>query len=112
MARGTAAKVGDRFTNANGYTYEKTEDRSWIAVHVLIAEEKLGRKLREGERASFKDGDRSNLDPDNIVVKVRLGKKSPRARLAVVNAMIQDHREQLEILEEEKKELETQIAAL
>ena len=86
MARGTAAKVGDRFTNANGYTYEKTEDRSWVGVHILIAEEKLGRKLREGERASFVDGDRSNLNPDNIVVKTRSDKKSPRARLAEVTA--------------------------
>jgi hypothetical protein len=112
MARGRIAVIGDRFTNGNGYTYEKVLERGWIAVHILVAEEKLGRRLREGERATFVDGDRSNLHPDNISVKTRSDKKSPRARLAEINALIQDHREQLEILEEERKSLETQIATL
>jgi hypothetical protein len=42
----------------------------WRLKHHLVAEEKLGRPLVEGERVYFIDGDNRNFDPDNIKVKM------------------------------------------
>lgn len=62
------SKVGDTNISANGYSYTKTE-QGWRLTHHLIAEEKLGRPLHEGERVYFVDNDRTNLDPDNVEVR-------------------------------------------
>lgn len=90
MPRGRAAEVGTETVNANGYTQVKTEDRGWVGKHTLILEEKLGRKLRPGERAYFRDGDKSNLHPDNIVHSETRSKKSIKARIAKLQAEIED----------------------
>lgn len=62
------SKVGDTNVSANGYSYTKTED-GWRLTHHLIAEQKLGRRLRDGERVYFRDNDRTNLDVDNVEVR-------------------------------------------
>jgi len=86
VARGIAANVGDERVSKNGYLYRKTE-YGWELVHRIMAETKLGRKLHDNEYATFGDGDRTNLDPKNIVVRVR-GRSSIRRRLAALDARI------------------------
>ncbi len=102
MARGEIKKVGDRFTNKNGYTYEKTKD-GWVAVHILLAEAQLGRALKLEERAIFKDGDRRNIDPSNIEVIVKYYKQSLQAKLVRVEETIRE-------LKAQAQELRDQIA--
>lgn len=102
MPRGQAQPIGAKFVNQNGYAHTKTED-GWVADHVLIAEQNLGRKLRPNEYAKFQDGDRTNLDPSNIVVRTRGDAKSPQARLAAVEARIEE-------LQAEADELRKEIA--
>jgi hypothetical protein len=110
MPRGSKSVVGDRFTNANGYTYEKT-DNGWEALHKLIAERKLGRPLKTSERVYFKDSNRRNIDPDNIGVKVKLSSSS-KARLALVEAKIADLKDQLKAYEEEAEKLHKKLASI
>lgn len=66
--RGSRSEVGATKVAKNGYHYTKTEDR-WRLTHHIIAEENLGRKLTADERVVFIDGDRTNLDLDNISVR-------------------------------------------
>lgn len=96
MARGKKSKVGDTRWSANGYHYTRTEV-GWELTHRLIAEDKLGRVLTPEERARFLDGDRTNLDPDNIdVYEIRqASKEKKRARL---EARIEELQAQLEEL--------------
>jgi len=89
MARGTAKQIGDTFKNANGYTYEKTE-KGWEPLHRLIAERRLGRSLKPEERAIFKDGNRHNLDPDNIVVVEKYNRQSLQAKLTRIEEDIRE----------------------
>jgi len=86
VARGSAAAVGTERVSPNGYRYRKTED-GWETVHRLLAEAKLGRKLNNNEFATFRDGDKTNLDPDNITVRLR-GRTSLRRRLALVESRL------------------------
>jgi hypothetical protein len=72
--RGKASSIGDTRVSLNGYHYTRTET-GWQLTHRLVAEEKLGRPLRENERIRFVDNDRTNLDSDNIVVYVTKTKK-------------------------------------
>ena len=51
---------------SNGHIYE----------HVIIAEEMLGRELKEGETVHHKDKNRSNNSPDNLMVFATLGDHS------------------------------------
>lgn len=65
--RGQKAKVGDKRVSANGYLYTRTST-GWELTHRLVVENRLGRKLTAQERVKFKDNDRSNIDPQNLVV--------------------------------------------
>ena len=104
MPRGQAAPVGAVFTNKNGYHHTKVdEDRGFVATHVLRMEERLGRRLTKGEFVKFVDGNRFNLDPDNLELRTRGDRKSPQARLAVLEAHIEE-------LQAEADELRKQIA--
>lgn len=87
MARGETATIGSERVSANGYRYRKIDDGRWELVHRLVAEEKLGRALTNNEYAAFVDGNRQNLDPENIVVRLR-GRTSLRRRLALVEARL------------------------
>ena len=51
---------------SNGHIYE----------HVIIAEEMLGRELKEGETVHHKDKNRGNNSPDNLMVFATLGDHS------------------------------------
>jgi hypothetical protein len=92
--RGSRSEVGDTRTAKNGYHYTKTEEK-WELTHHLIAEEKLGRKLTADERVVFVDGDRTNLDPDNIEVR-RKATASLRRKEAQLVTRIEELQAQLD----------------
>lgn len=100
MARGQASNVGATRVAPNGYHYTKTED-GWELTHRVLAATKLGRPLHFNERAYFKDGDKTNIVPENIEVRV-VKKVSAQER-------IEQKREQIKQLEFEISLLEEQI---
>ena len=64
---------GGRTLHTKGYVYAYAPEhpRAWngyVLEHILVAEEKLGRRLLPGERAHHKDGRKDNNHPDNIEV--------------------------------------------
>jgi hypothetical protein len=68
MPRGAKRQVGTVRIALNGYRYIQTESGQRLLHHVL-AEKKLGRPLRPDERVYFMDGDRQNVEVDNIEVR-------------------------------------------
>jgi hypothetical protein len=99
---------GATYTSDNGYEYTKVEGK-WRLTHHLIAEKKYGRPIKKGERVRFKDGNRTNLDPDNIEITNPL-KRTIQSQLAIlyakrdeINAAIEDMEQQLR---EEGKSIE------
>jgi hypothetical protein len=74
--RGGTSAIGDTMVNKNGYHHTRTET-GWRLTHHLIAEKMLGRPLESGERVSFRDNDRTNLDPENIQIKNKRRDKCP-----------------------------------
>lgn len=101
MARGTRAVVGATRVSQNGYHHTRQEN-GWVATHRLIAEEKLGRPLAENERISFADGDRTNLDPSNIIVTTKKT-SSIRKQIARNKSRIRELQAQTAILERQLK---------
>ena len=99
MTRGLVSEVGETRVSANGYHYTRTKER-WRLTHHLIAEQKLGRALKEDERVTFKDKNKRNLDPDNIVVVLQ-GRSSLHRRKAQLEARIEELQAELAALEEE-----------
>lgn len=63
-----AVEEGAEFIAQNGYKYIKVGEE-WRPAHHLVAEQKLGRRLIKGERVSFIDNNRSNLNPNNLKIK-------------------------------------------
>jgi ribosome-associated protein YbcJ (S4-like RNA binding protein) len=67
VARATAQQRGDALRGGGeGKTYIKEGGRH---QHVVVAERKLGRKLRHGEVVHHIDDNKRNNDPSNIEVK-------------------------------------------
>lgn len=100
MARGRKSAIGSRTTNANGYTYEKTEN-GWVPAHHLIAKEKLGRPLNQDERVAFKDGDHRNISTDNIIV-VKKRSMGLEAQIARIEAQIESLQDKLSFLKSQR----------
>lgn len=100
MPRGRPAAVGTETVNANGYCQVKTVDRGWVGKHTLVLEAKLGRVLLANERAVFKDGNKSNLDPSNIELSVT-GNGSIQARIVKLRAEIADREALIQDLEQQ-----------
>lgn len=99
MPRGRASQVGDTYTSANGYHYTKT-DNGFRLTHHLVLEKRLGRPIDTSkEQVYFVDGDKTNLDPDNIGVReknVRVKK-----RIAEIDARIAELEAEKERLQKE-----------
>jgi hypothetical protein len=95
MPRGRTSKDGDTNVSANGYHYTR-KDGKWRFTHHLIAERNLERSLHDNESAYFVDGNRKNLSPDNIGIRIKgqvsNGRKKARleARIAELQAELED----------------------
>lgn len=98
MARGQASVPGDTRVAPNGYHYTRTESK-WELTHKLVWEEANGRKLADDERLRFKDRDRTNLSPDNIVM-FKKRPQSAASRRARLEAKIEAMQAELETLAE------------
>lgn len=93
----SGAANGSTRTAKNGYHYTKKDDIWWLTHH-LIAQENLGRPLKDGEeRVKFKDGNRANLTHSNIEV-IPIGTSSLRGRLARLEARRDECEAQIKIL--------------
>lgn len=100
MARGQAAQNGATRVSQNGYHYTKVEGK-WRLTHHLVAEQKLGRPLREDERVGFKNPkDKLNLDPSNIIVTEK-GTGSIRRRKAQIEARMSELQAELDEINRE-----------
>ncbi len=100
MPRGAKAKNGATRVAPNGYHYTKKNDK-WHLTHRMIVEEKLGRPMLATERCFFIDGDKTNVDPENIginEVKGGIDKK-----IAEIEEKISDLKIQLKSLKDSKK---------
>jgi hypothetical protein len=99
LARGQRAQVGDRQVNRNGYEYVKTEG-GWKGSHIIVMEEHLGRALLPGEYVAFKNGHRPPITLDMIELRKRGDKKSKAARIAALDARIEELQAERTALEE------------
>jgi hypothetical protein len=99
VGRGQASTVGDVRVSANGYSYTNTFE-GWRLTHHLVAEAKYRRKIRPGERVIFKDRNRTNFDPDNILVH-KQGATTKARKIAQLKARIKELEAALEELESE-----------
>lgn len=90
--RGHPAALGDTRTSPNGYHYTRTEN-GWELTGRLVAAKKLGRPLAQNERIRYVDGDRTNLNPDNIEVYVVT--KNVNRRRAQIEARIEELQSEL-----------------
>ncbi len=62
-----------RRVEANGYVSVRIggPGGKWVAEHCLVAEQKLGRKIKSNEVVHHKDGNRQNNNPENLLVEDR-----------------------------------------
>lgn len=97
MPRGQKAKNGDTRVAPNGYHYTKTSE-VWRLTHHLVAEGTLGRSLLKTERCFFEDGDKQNLEPENIRVEAALG--GPEKKIEEIEGKIKELQKQLKNLKE------------
>jgi hypothetical protein len=70
---------GEKWETKDGYISVKTADRGTVAEHVLVMEQKIGRKLRKGESVHHTNGVRHDNHPDNLelwVGAVRYGQRA------------------------------------
>lgn len=57
-----------RKVNSRGYVQVHDELGRWVSEHRVVVERTLGRCLRRGEYVHHIDEDRTNNEPDNLVV--------------------------------------------
>jgi predicted DNA-binding antitoxin AbrB/MazE fold protein len=77
--------VGDTRVAPNGYHYTYTQATGWELSSRLLMEGELGRKLKPNERVKFRDGDKTNITIDNLVVQTT---KSVQDRIDYLNSQI------------------------
>lgn len=94
MPRGTAAKVGDSYTSANGYHYTKTEDRGFVLTHWLTAEKARGGEQIDSDKemVQFVPGytKKDYVNPQAVRI-IKKNTSSLRKRLAVVEDRIREY---------------------
>lgn len=97
--RGKRSVVGEERWTQNGYLQKRT-DTGWRYVHHLIAESQARRTLRDNERVVFLDGDRKNLNPNNIAIRIK-SDTTRTARITELRAKIDQMQAELDELEQE-----------
>lgn len=109
MARGAASPIGAERISQNGYHYTKTEG-GWTLTSRLIAERDiLLRPLLPGERVLFRNGNRLDLRPENLIVNQRsqAGMSFLQKRRTDLLARIEELQGQLADLDEKIKAQES-----
>ena len=101
MPRGQLSAVGATMISQNGYSHTRTVT-GWRPTHHLIAELAIGRPLTKLDLVKFKDGDKTNLDPSNIIVVARKT-RSANAQLAKLYAQRAEIDAEIQRLESSKK---------
>jgi hypothetical protein len=98
MPRGQTSEIGEERKQQNGYWTIRTST-GWRFKHHVIAEQViLKRPLATNESVRFRDGDKDNLHPDNLLVHVK-GDHNLKKRLAIVQERIRELRaEEADIL--------------
>ena len=100
VPRGAKAENGATRIAPNGYHYTK-KDGKWYLTHRMIVEEKLGRPMLATERCFFIDGDKTNVNPENIGVnQIKAGEDK---KIAEIEEKIAELKKQLKYLKESKK---------
>jgi hypothetical protein len=98
MSRGTSAPNGSERVSQNGYHYTKVRGK-WELTHRLVAErEILKRRLAANERVVFRNGDRSDIRPENLTIKLtnsdltslRRRKLELESRIRELEAQVED----------------------
>lgn len=101
--KGRAVPPGTETKTEQGYISVKLPNGKWELKHRLIAAQKEGRPLKTGERVIFLDGNRENLNPDNITV-INTNKSNTHKKLEKLLAKLQAVLEEIE-------DVKAQIAA-
>ena len=61
------------YVKPDGYTYAYDDDGKIRAKHRIVMERLLGRKLLKHEAVLFRDNDKTNCDPANLLLSFRGG---------------------------------------
>jgi len=61
-------KIGSKIIHTNGYVRIKLNNKKWVYEHIYIAEKMVGRKLKNNECVHHIDKDKTNNNPDNILI--------------------------------------------
>jgi hypothetical protein len=86
MPRGQKSDDGTIRVAPNGYSYVK-QDGKQVLLHHIIAGERRGRPVDTSrERVVFIDRDRTNLNPDNLLIVARK-RNSRRDRITFQNRL-------------------------
>lgn len=101
-------KPGDVVVAANGYsyTYEEGPDGKPVRTltHWIVGRRKYGRAHGADEMVKFKDGNRANLEPDNIIyVPKNNNIASLRRRRNTLLDKIREYQEEIKEIEEQLK---------
>jgi hypothetical protein len=100
VPRGQVSEIGSITTSQNGYQYIRTETGWRLRHHVIAEEHILRRPLEPYEIVRFRDGNKKNIHPDNLLV-ARKGTSRVRARLAKVISEIQQLEAERDLLMKE-----------
>lgn len=66
-------REGKQTTSGEGYVYEYGSDGKPRLASRIRMEKKLGRPLKEFEIVMYKDGDKKNLEDDNLILGWKAG---------------------------------------
>lgn len=101
-------KVGDVVVAKNGYSYTyvegKDERPERRLTHWVVGEKKYGRPPKDDEMVRFKDGNRRNLEPENIIY---ISKSNPISALKRRRDTLLD---KIREYQEELRDIEKQLA--
>jgi hypothetical protein len=103
------APIGTERVNSNGYLQVKIAEDDWQYKHRVEAEKKLGRPLEDNERVTFKDGNKQNLDHDNLVIRYKNPVSYLYRKRAYLRRQIQEARFALKQLEDQLEALDKKL---
>lgn len=109
MPRGQLASVGDETINANGYLTVKIANGIWKTKAQVLMEQHIGRSLGPLEYVDMTKTDKANPKLEELTLRIRADKKSPKARLIELEEELREHQSIVEALQEQISKLKTEI---